>query len=447
MLRAEDNVFLTQSGEGTPMGDLLRRFWLPVLLSEELPGPDSDPKKVVMMGEELLAFRDTDGKVGLIDQYCPHRGANLWFGRNEECGIRCVYHGWKFDVTGQCVDMPTSYPDLNAKDKMKIKAYPVREWGDMIWAYMGPQTSDIPELPALEMALLPPSHRFVTKKWQDCNWVQAIEGGIDTAHFTFVHLAFEKEENEILQIKKHFINSLSRVRSEQMRWIAQDPRPVIKILPHDAGLTVAGGRLTDGDDIYWRIAQFLMPVHAYAPSSMPGENLFGQTFVPVTDTNCWIYTYAWNPHRPLTEAEREGYRSGNGVMSVVDENYIPIRNRQNNYLIDRKLQRTKSYMGIQGISEQDAAVQDSQGLIQDRTKEHLGPTDLGIMHFRKLMFDTARALQQGIEPPHVAHQDRYAVRAGGHVTHKSKDLPDVMVERFGDVAGYVGPPPGREAAE
>jgi hypothetical protein len=330
---------------------------------------------------------------------------------------------------------------------MKIKAYPVREWGDMIWAYMGPATENLPELPALEMALLPPSHRFVTKKWQDCNYVQALEGGIDTAHFTFVHLAFDKDENEILQIKKHFVNTLSRVRNEQMRWIAEDPRPVIKILPHEAGLTVAGGRLTDSDNIYWRIAQFLMPVHAYAPSSMPGENIFGQSFVPVTDTNCWIYTYAWNPDRPLTDAEREGYRSGNGVMSVVDENYVPIRNRQNNYLIDRKAQKTRSYTGIVGISEQDAAVQDSQGLIQDRSKEHLGPTDLGIMYFRKLMLDTARALQDGVEPPHVQHQDRYTVRSGGHVTHKSKDLPEVMVERFGDVAGYVGPPSGQLAAE
>ena len=138
MLRAEDNRFLTESGAGTGMGDLLRRFWLPVLLSEELPEADGEPKKVVVMGEELLAFRDTRGVVGLIDQYCPHRGANLWLGRNEECGIRCVYHGWKFDTDGQCVDMPTSYPDLNAKDKMRIKAYPVREFGDMIWAYMGP---------------------------------------------------------------------------------------------------------------------------------------------------------------------------------------------------------------------------------------------------------------------------------------------------------------------
>ena len=138
MLRAEDNKFLTESGAGTAMGELLRRFWMPVLLSAELPEADGTPKKIVVMGEELLAFRDSRGVVGVIDQYCPHRGANLWLGRNEECGIRCVYHGWKFDTDGRCVDMPTSYPDLNAKDLIRIKSYPVREWGDMIWAYMGP---------------------------------------------------------------------------------------------------------------------------------------------------------------------------------------------------------------------------------------------------------------------------------------------------------------------
>jgi nitrite reductase/ring-hydroxylating ferredoxin subunit len=191
MLRAEDNKFLTESGAGTGMGDLLRRFWIPVLLSEELPEADGTPKKIVVMGEELLAFRDSRGVVGVIDQYCPHRGANLWLGRNEECGIRCVYHGWKFDTDGRCVDMPTSYPDLNAKDLIRIKSYPVREWGDMIWAYMGP-AEQVPELPDLEMALVPASHRYVSKKWQDCNWVQALEGSIDTAHFTFAHLSFRK---------------------------------------------------------------------------------------------------------------------------------------------------------------------------------------------------------------------------------------------------------------
>src|SRR6201991_74244 len=305
MLRAEDNQFLTESGAGTGMGELLRRFWLPVLLSEELPEADGPPKKIVVMGEELLAFRDSRGVVGVIDQYCPHRGANLWLGRNEECGIRCVYHGWKFDTDGRCVDMPTSYPDLNAKDLIRIKSYPVREWGDMIWAYMGPE-EQVPELPALEMALVPASHRYVSKKWQDCNWVQALEGSIDTAHFTFAHLSFEKEENEILDIKKHFVNPLVRVATDHMRWIAEDPRPVIKINPHEAGLTIAGGRLTGTDNIYWRIAQFLMPFHSYAPSSMPGENVFGQAFVPVSDTNCWIYTYAWNPERPLRARPVQG---------------------------------------------------------------------------------------------------------------------------------------------
>jgi hypothetical protein len=188
-----------------------------------------------------------------------------------------------------------------------------------------------------------------------------------------------------------------------------------------------------------------MPVHAYAPSAMPGENIFGQSFVPVTDTKCWIYTYAWNPERPLTDAEREGYDRGNGVISEVDGNYVPLRNKSNDYLIDRKLQKTKSYTGIKGVSEQDAAVQNSQGPIADRTREHLGPTDLGIMHFRKLVMECARALQRGEAPAQLARQDRYAVRSGACVTHKAKDLPAVMLERFGDETGFVGRS-GRNAA-
>jgi hypothetical protein len=171
---------------------------------------------------------------------------------------------------------------------------------------------------------------------------------------------------------------------------------------------------------------------------MPGESIFGQSFVPVTDTNCWIYTYAWNPERALTQAEREAYDNGNGVIAEVDDNYVPLRNKANDYLIDRKLQKTRSYTGIKGVSEQDAAVQDSQGPIADRTREHLGPTDLGIMHFRKVVMDAARALQQGSAPTQLAHQDRYTVRSGACVTDRAKNLPDVMVERFGEATGFVG---------
>jgi hypothetical protein len=290
------------------------------------------------------------------------------------------------------------------------------------------------------MALVPPTQRYVSKKWQDCNWVQALEGSIDTAHFTFAHLTFDKDEDEDLDIKKHLVNPLARMNPDHARWIAHDPRPVIKARPHDAGLTIAGGRLTDNDNLYWRIAQFLMPVHSYAPSAMPGENIFGQTFVPVTDTTCWIYTYAWNPQRPLTADERKAYAAGNGVMAEVDENYVPLRNKANNYLIDRKLQKTKSYTGIKGVSEQDAAVQDSQGPIADRTREHLGPTDIGLLHFRKLMLTSARELMAGKEPPAAQCADRYTVRSGACITHKSKDLADVMMERFGDPSGFVGAP-------
>ena len=173
---------------------------------------------------------------------------------------------------------------------------------------------------------------------------------------------------------------------------------------------------------------------------MPGENIFGQSFVPVTDTNCWIYTYVWNPEPPLTQGDRDAFDSGNGVIAEVDETYVPLRNKKNDDLIDRKLQRTKSYTGIKGVSEQDAAVQDSQGPITDRTREHLGPTDLGILHFRKLVMEAARALEHGKAPPHLRRQQRYAVRSGACVTHKAKDLPAVIVERFGDVAGFVGRP-------
>jgi hypothetical protein len=171
---------------------------------------------------------------------------------------------------------------------------------------------------------------------------------------------------------------------------------------------------------------------------MLGESIFGQSFVPVTDTSCWIYTYAWNPERPLTEQERVNYKAGNGVIAEVDEHYVPLRHKGNDYLIDRQLQKTRSYTGIKSVSEQDAAVQDSQGPIADRTREHLGPTDLGILRFRKLVMDCARDLASGKEPEAAARADRFAVRAGACITHKSKDLAAVMVERFADPAGFVG---------
>jgi len=201
MLNAADNELLTRTGADTPMGALFRRFWIPVLLSQELPEPDCPPARVTIMGEELVAFRDTEGRVGLVDPRCPHRGANLFFGRNEECGLRCLYHGWKFDVTGRCVDLPTLPPDRTFRERVRITAYPVREWGDFVWAYLGPAGA-LPEVPALEFALVPPAHRFVSKKLQQCNWAQAAEGGLDTAHFSFLHMPVTSSASESDEVRR-----------------------------------------------------------------------------------------------------------------------------------------------------------------------------------------------------------------------------------------------------
>ncbi len=437
MMSQADNEFLTRSGPGTPMGALLRRFWMPALLTEELPERDGPPKRIKILGEDLLAFRDSNGRVGIVEPRCPHRGAELYFGRNEQCGLRCVYHGWKFDVDGNCVDLPTSPPESGYKDKIRLLSYPVREWADMVWVYMGPR-EHMPELPQLEMGLLPAASRFVTKKWQDCNWVQSLEGAIDTSHFSFLHMVLTKDQEAARKAMARAAIADQSTPDDRIRWVQNDPRPRFEVVGHDAGLVIGGARRTDGPDLYWRIAQFLMPNPAYPPAAMPGETYHGQCWVPVDDTTCWIYTYSWQPERPFTNAERERFAGGFNVHAEVDASYMPLRNLRNDYLIDRKAQKHDSYTGIVGVSEQDAAIQDSQGPIQDRTKEHLGPTDVGIVEFRKLVMGAARALANGDAPKAAALPSRYAVRSGGWVTAPSRTLPEAMTERFGHPHGYVG---------
>jgi len=437
MLSKADNEFLTESGKGTPMGELLRRFWMPALLSEELPERDGPVKKIKILGEELLAFRDTNGRVGIVEPHCPHRGAGLYYGRNEECGLRCVYHGWKFDVDGNCVDQPTMPPDSTYKDTIKLGAYPTREWGDMVWVYMGPSEA-MPELPQIELALVPAASRFVSKKWQDCNWVQSLEGGIDASHFSFLHkvLATDGEAARAAMAKAALADQAKP--DDRIRWVQNDPRPRFGVLGHETGLVIGAGRKTDGTDLYWRIAQFLMPNHAYTPAALPGEIYYGQCWVPVDDVNCWIYSYSWQPERPLTNSERAKFRGGFNIHSEVDGDYRPLRHIGNDYLRDRAVQKKDTFTGITGVSEQDAAVQDSQGRVQDRTREHLGPTDIGIVEFRKLLMGSARALKDGTPPRAAAAAKKYAVRSGGWVTGPDRDLAAVMTERFGHPHGYVG---------
>jgi phthalate 4,5-dioxygenase oxygenase subunit len=436
MLNAADNELLTRTDAAAPMGQLFRCFWMPVLLSQQLPEPDCPPVRVKVMGEDLVAFRDSKNRIGLVEPHCPHRGANLFFGRNEECGIRCAFHGWKFDVFGECLEMttvPRNDGYEKARARIRLKAYPTREAGDIIWAYLGPSET-MTELPAMEFMRLPPAHRFVSKKLQQCNWAQACEGALDTAHFTFLHMSIGEDDSHDVMNKSEAAASGDKNR---VRWMRNDGMPRFTITEHDAGLLMGAARTADGDDLYWRVSQFLMPNHALAPSTFPGENYHGQTFVPITDEACWIYCYTWNPERPLTNAERERFHAGHTIHASVDENWVPIRNRGNDYLIDRVEQKHRSFTGIKGVSEQDACIQDSQGFIADRTREHLGPTDLGIVRFRRLMLESVRSLADGQAPRAASKPDRYLVRAGGTIAHSSQPLDQVMTARFGDPVGIV----------
>jgi phenylpropionate dioxygenase-like ring-hydroxylating dioxygenase large terminal subunit len=433
MLTQEENERFTRTGPGTAMGDYFRRFWLPVALSRELPVPDGVPLRVRLMGEDLLAFRDTNGKIGLIDPVCPHRGANLYFGRNEACGIRCIYHGWKFDVTGQCVDMPNvpagaAYRD-KSRDKMRIVAYPTREFGDIVWAYIGPAQHRPPEIPRLEYGLVPPSHRFVTKKLQQCNWAQSIEGALDTAHFSFLHMpAPGVARNE---------NPHAPADERRLRWIREDPLPRFAFVDHAVGFVAGGQRDAGAGQAYWRISQFMLPNHSSTPSTLPGENHFGYTWVPITDESCWIYTYVWNPARPITAQELDKLQSGHGVVAEVGPDFVPLRRRENEYLIDREEQKHRTYTGIRGVAEQDAMVQDSQGYIADRTREHLTPTDAAIVRFRRALLSGAQQLREGREPSAARNAAAYRLRSGSWIGPDTVALEDVMRQRFGDPAGLI----------
>lgn len=432
MLSAEENRTLTETGPDTSMGSVFRTYWQPALLSRELE-PDGAPQRLRILGEDFVAFRDSGGTVGVLEPACSHRGANLFFGRNEQCGLRCVYHGWKFDVDGNCVDLPTSPPEIaeRTRARAKIRALPVREWGDVVWVYLG--DGEPPALPQFEFATLPDTHRFVSKKFQQCNWAQAVEGGLDTAHFSYLHANIANGEKASL-MPGDGVNEPPAVA--RFRWLIEDGIPKFTVLRHNAGLILGASRQADDGKLYWRLTQFLMPNHSLAPNTFPGEMYQGNTWVPVDDHCCWIFCYAWNPQRPLTDQERAQYAGGHGIFAEVDDQYIPLRNRNNDYLISRERQNESNFTGIEGISEQDAAIADSQGLIADRTKELLGQTDLGVVRFRQMMLEASDAVDAGGRPHGVDAADAYRLRSGDAMAEPSTPFPDVLEERFGEMAGH-----------
>jgi len=288
----------------------------------------------------------------------------------------------------------------------------------------------MPELPQLEHGMLSAPHCYVTKRLQQCNWAQSMDGAVDTAHFSFLHMPAPKQVSNV--------NATVAADERRIRWLRSDPMPRFTILDHDVGFVVGGARRADGKDLYWRITQFMLPTHSITPSAMPGEVYYGYTWVPVDDESCWIYIYGWHPDRPITVEERARFdKGGYGQFAELGPGYVPLRNRSNDYLIDREEQKKVSFTGVRGIAEQDTMAQESQGPIADRTKEHLTATDVGVVHFRRLMLKEAKNLRDGKEPPAAQHPEGYRLRSGGAVLSGELSFEEVMKTRFGSSTGKV----------
>ncbi|OFW16413.1 MAG: (2Fe-2S)-binding protein [Acidobacteria bacterium RIFCSPLOWO2_02_FULL_67_21] len=389
MLKKEQNDLLAQTGPGTPMGRLFRSYWIPALLPEELPANDCPPVRVKLLSERLIAFRDTDGRLGLIDEFCAHRGISLWFGRNEECGLRCPYHGWKFDVSGQCVDMPNEPEHSAFAGKVKLKSYPLVERGGVLWTYMGAPEQQ-PPLPEWEFAMVPAAHSFMSKRHQECNWLQSLEGGIDSSHVSFLHRGDLKTDPLFRDAPGNQYN-------------LSDMRPVFEVVESPGGLHIGARRNAEGGRYYWRITQWVMPSFTMiAPRG--GHSVHGHFWIPIDDENCWTWSFDYHPTRPLTGAEVAAMQAGKGIHArVIPGTYRPVANKDNDYLMDRAAQRAgTTYSGIEGFAMQDQSLQESMGPIIDRTKETLVSTDSGIIMARQRLLRAAGALvDRGVTPPGV----------------------------------------------
>ena len=415
MLDHAINDAITRVGPGTPMGETMRRYWLPALLSLEIAEPDCPPVRVSLLGEKLLAFRNTDGQIGLVQEFCPHRRASLYFGRNEECGIRCVYHGWKFDVEGNCVDQMNEPRQF--KDQVKITAYPVLEQGGVIWAYMGP-ADKTPAPPNFELTQVPETHRYMTKVWQECNWLQALEGGVDSSHAPILHRKLTPESDEPgISPDSPFI---------------QGTAPEIDVETTNYGYRYFGVRPMGEDRTYVRGYHYVMPFTQLRPSRNGTSVVDGHFWVPMDDYNVMVYNwgYSWGPD-PLPVDESSLKDSGNNLDSDVDtaNGFRSVRNRDNNYMLDREVQKYKTFTGIRGINAQDRAIQESMGPIVDRTLEFLGPSDKAIVAARKLLEEAIATVKDDGEPLGVA-PTYYHIRAAEDVYPRGANWRESLLSRM-----------------
>jgi phthalate 4,5-dioxygenase oxygenase subunit len=400
MLSERENELITHVGPGTPMGDLYRRFWLPILLSDELPAPDCTPVRAQVLGERLVAFRDSSGRIGVLDERCPHRMASLFWGRNEEGGLRCAYHGWKWDIDGRCLDIPNTPEGDTYRDKVEAyAAYPAVEMGGLVWVYMGPAEQK-PEAPNYELNAVPAANRYISKMFINGNWMQGLEGDIDSSHVSFLHGRADNATAELTKMQ----------RMDTAMFVDKAPRWSFKDTPY--GIMLAAQRTGPADTLYWRVNQWLMPSFTMI-AAKPGTPIHFQVRVPSDDEHQIYFRVIWHPERALTESELyTAKNAGVNFPEIIPGTFEPKERAENNYLIDRALQKSgASFTGIKSIPAQDWAMQEDQGgAITNRSLEHLVSADGAIIQVRQRLLKALRELQEGTEPAEPIAASEWRVR-------------------------------------
>ncbi len=419
MVTVAENKLLTQVGPGTPMGELMRRYWIPAAMSSELIA-DAAPTRLMLLGEQLLAFRDSTGRVGILDHQCPHRCASLFFGRNEEGGLRCIYHGWKFDVDGNCLDMANVPPHQDFKSKIHATAYKVIERNGLVWTYMGKGTP--PALPEIEATMLPESAATFNWMQRECNYLQVLEGDLDTSHTDFLHGGARTEK--------------VYAPDDPRRFGAINRAPEYEVRETDWGTMYGAYRPADPGETYWRVAHFMFPFWTITPSGPFGKHLYARAWVPMDDTHTMSLRIVGNAGRVDPGGAKQL-----GIVTGLEDllpntsdwygRFRPHTNAENDYLIDRDKQRRNSFSGIPGIAAEDQAVTESMGAVTNRPAEHLAPSDRMIAVTRRRMMDAATDLANGKEAP----IDSYARARGGYfVATQGKALVDAYDEVSGATA-------------
>jgi phenylpropionate dioxygenase-like ring-hydroxylating dioxygenase large terminal subunit len=417
---------LTRVGPGTAMGELMRRYWLPAVASTEIEA-DGDPLRFMLLGERLLAFRDSSGRVGVMDHRCPHRCASLFFGRNEQDGLRCVYHGWKFDVEGNCVDMPNVPSGEKNKEKIKSKAYKTVERNGVIWVYMGPQ-DQVPPLPMMEAALVPETEVSIRFIQRDCNFLQALEGDIDTSHFGFLHAGHAVPDDF--------------QEDHPMRHTVTNRAPNYHVAETPWGTSYGAYREADGQ-MAWRVANFLFPVWTQAPNAQFDTHVGVRGWVPIDDEHTMVVLISWKKFGSFSAMPLKNGKLLPGSKPEFEYlprttdwlgRWRPVARAENDYEIDRDAQRRNEiFTGIRQVFMQDQAVTESMGRITDHSHEHLVSSDQMVARTRRRLLKAALELRDnGIIPPGVNDPEvMWDARSGAFETPLSMDWQEAYRDKLG----------------